>query len=193
MSADLQAWLPLLLGFGLIALLITAFRRWVHAPSGVAQSDAPGLRTAVSFVGKDPSFQADDDPQGPYVGLRLFGTLCQALAASQIGIENRGTIQNAQRAECVVGPRRYTLVLEWLGETWLLSVDWTPRTAAERRHMAWTHQVFAPHDSPELRQLLTALDEWLKTHPAISCVRWYRKEAWIAGDTTEPSPLPIRG
>lgn len=180
------------LALGLIAAVILGFRRLLRRPRDASPTDPPGVRTMVAFRGDDPAFLADDDPQSPYVGLRLFRLLGEALAAEQIGIENRGTLQNAQRAECVVGPRRFTLVLEWLEDVWLLSVDWTPHTTAERRHVAWTHEVFAPQDSPELRRLLTTLDGWLKRQPTISQVRWYRKEAWISGDTTAPSPLPFQ-
>jgi hypothetical protein len=117
--------------------------------------------------------------------------LCDGLADRRIGVENRGTVQYAQRAECVVGDERYVLVLEWIEETWLASVEWLPVARAEQRHLALTHQVFAPRDSRELRQLLSALDDWLKVQPEVSEIRWYRKERWIAEDTSDPSPVPF--
>jgi len=191
-NGALQALLSTGLILGLMAAVVVLFRTLIRRPMGVTHFDPPGLRTVVAFSGNDPEFFADDLPSQPFVGVRLFQTLCDGLAKRQIGVENRGTIQYAQRAECVLGQRRFALVLEWTEEFWLLSVEWTPRTRAERRHLTLTHQVFAPPDSPELRQLLSTLDQWLKSHPAFSDLRWYRKEDWLSEDTSDPSPVPIR-
>jgi hypothetical protein len=187
----LGALLSTALILGAMAAVVVVFRVLIRRPAGVSDHDPPGLRTVVAFTGQDPGFTADDDPSRPFVGVRLFRMLCDDLAGRQIDVQNRGTIQYAQRAECVLSQQRFALVLEWLEEHWLLSVDWTPRTAAERRHLALTHQVLSPSDSPELRRLLSTLDGWLKSHPAIANIRWYRKEDWIAEDTTDPSPVPM--
>lgn len=177
---------------GLMAAVVVGFRLLFRRPQGVTHRDPPGLRTVAAFAGNDPQFLADDEEGGMLVGVRLFRNLCDGLASRGIALENRGTIQYAQRVECVLGAERYALVLEWLEAHWLASIEWTPRSAAERRHLALTHQVFSPHDSSELRRLLSALDDWLKSQPAIANIRWYRKEDWLAENTTDPSPSPIR-
>ncbi len=175
----------------LMAAVVILFRFLIRRPTSVTDRDPPGLRTIVTFVGRHPVLFADDRDDKPFVGVRLFQMLCDGLAAGRIDVENRGTVQYAQRAECAVGSQRYLLVLEWIEETWMLSVEWIPTTQAERRHLALTHQVFAPHDGPELRRLLSAIDDWLKSQPAVSGIRWYRKEKWIAEDTSDPSPMPF--
>ena len=75
----------------------------------------------------------------------------------------------------------------------MLGVDFCPRSGAERRHLALTHQVFSPPDSPELRQLLSAIDGWLKRHRTLSQIAWHRKQDWLTERTTEPAPGPIGG
>ena len=64
-------------------------------------------------------------------------------------------------------------------------------SAAERRHVALTHQIFAPRDSPELRRLLATLDEWLKRNPRLSDVRWLRKQDWFAENTSNAADRPM--
>jgi hypothetical protein len=187
----LQALLSTGVILGLMAAVVVVFRVLVRRPSHVTGRDPPGLRTIVTFLGRDPTFFADDRDDTPFVGIRLFQMLCDGLAARRIGVENRGTVQYAQRAECAVGGQRYLLVLEWIEEAWMLSVEWIPTTRAERRHVALTHQVFAPRDSQQLRQLLAALDDWLKSQPSLSRIRWHRKEKWLAEDTSDPSPVPF--
>ncbi|HUT95170.1 MAG TPA: hypothetical protein VMY37_37300 [Thermoguttaceae bacterium] len=177
---------------GLMAAVVLLFRRFVRRPARVSQEDPPGVRTVVTFSGTDPELFEDDKEDEPLVGVRLFRMLCDGLTAGQIAVESRGTIQNAQRAECVVGGERFALVLEWIDRTWVASVEWVPETAAEKRHLALTQQVFAPPDGPALRQLLSALDRWLKAQPQLAHVRWFRKERWIAKDTSDPSDGPVR-
>lgn len=174
-----------------MAAVVFLFRTVVRRPVGVSQHDPPGLRTMVLFSGDDPEFFQEDKEDEPFVGIRLLNIICDGLAAHGIGIENRGVIQNAQRAECVLGMERFALVLEWIDEEWVASIEWVPEAAAEKRHLALTQQVFAPPDSDSLRRLLAALDEWLKADPKISNVRWHRKERWIAEDTSDPSDFPI--
>ena len=96
-----------------------------------------------------------------------------------------------QGAECVIEADRFGLVLEYLDPDWLASVDWAPESAAERRHVALTHQIFAPRDSPELRRLLATLDEWLKRNPRLSDVRWLRKQDWFAENTSNAADRPM--
>ncbi len=188
----LESLLSIGLILGLMGGVVLVFRLLIRRPVGVSRSDPPSVRTVAAFTGHDADFFADDDETRPYVGLRLFRMLCDGLVARYVDIKNRGTIQFAQRAECALGEQRYTLVLEWLESRWLVSVEWAAQTRAERRHLALTHEVYSPDDSPELRRLLTALDEWLHSHPGISDVCWYRKEDWIAENTSDPSAAPIR-
>jgi hypothetical protein len=187
----MDALLTTLLIVGLMAATVTIFRAFVRRPANVWQDDAPGLRTIVVFDGKDAEFFADDHEDQPYVGIRLFHHLCDGLTAAGILIESRGTIQNAQRAECVARASRFALVLEWIEGQWMASVEWVPETRAEMRHLALTQQVYAPPDSPALREVLRALHNWLKREPRISAVTWHRKEKWIAEDTSDPSDGPI--
>jgi len=176
---------------GLMAAIVIGFRLFIRRPAGLTGEDPPGLRTVAVFSGNDPELFADDAPEEPYVGLRLFGSLCDALAANGLGIENRGTIQYAQRAECVVGDERFALVLEWIDHRWVAGVEWVPSRAAERRHLALTAQVFSLPDSPQLRRLLVALDRSLRGDGRLSAVRWYRKQDWLAEDTTKPADAPL--
>lgn len=177
--------------FVLMAIVVVAFRVVVRRPVGVSLDDPPGVRTVAVFDGDDPEFFQDDRPDGPLVGKRLFDALCRGLSAGRIGVEHRGRLQNAQQAECAVGPERFALVLEWVEGRWVVSVEWVPRSGAERRHLAWTHQVFAPRDSPCLRRLLATLDAWLKNHPKLSGLQWHRKEQWFAGDRGSAASTPF--
>lgn len=176
-----------------MAGIVLAFRLMVRRPVGVAPEDPPGVRTVAVFAGDDAEFFADDRPDELRVGNRLFEALCQGLAAGGIGIENRGTLDNAQRVECVVESERFVLVLEWFGQRWAASVEWSPTSSAEKRHLAWTHQVFAPPDSSRLRRLLVALDGWLKSQPKLSEVAWHRKEQWFADDSSSAASTPLAG
>jgi len=180
-----------LLILGSMAAVVLLFRAAVRRPAHVSERDPPGVRTIVVFTGNDAEWFQDDKPDEPLVGIRLFRTLCDGLAADRVGVDSRGTIQNAQRAECVVGTERFALVLEWIDDLWVASVEWVPTAPAERRHLALTQQVFAPPDSPSLRRLLSALDRRLKAHPKLTGVRWHRKEKWIAEDTSDPSETPF--
>lgn len=177
---------------GLMAIVVLAFRMVVRSPAGVSPEDPPGVRTIVVFSGNAPEFFQDDRPDEPLVGNRLFEVLCQGLAAAKIAVENRGRLQNAQRAECVIDSERFALVLEWLEDRWAASVEWCPSAKAEQRHLAWTHQVFAPPDSSRLRHLLATLDAWLKNHPGLFQVQWHRKEKWFAEDYSGAASMPFR-
>jgi hypothetical protein len=180
-----------LLVLALMAGVVLLFRAFVRRPVGMSEVDPPGVRTMVAFSGNDSEFFEEDRPDEPFVGIRLFQTLCDGLVADSIDIDHRGTIQNAQRAECVVGSERFALVLEWIDGNWAASVEWVPESTAEKRHLALTHQVFAPPDSDNLRRLLSALDRWIKDQPKLSNVRWYRKDKWIAQDTSDPGDAPF--
>ena len=175
----------------LMAAVVLAFRLFVRRPRGVSPRDPPGVRTVAVFAGDDHDLFRDDDPDEPLVGVRLFEQLCAGLAAGRVCVEARGTIENAQRAECVAGNERFTLVLEWIDRRWVAGVEWIPQAPAEKRHLALTGQVFAPPDSSELRHLLLALDDCLKAHPKLSGIRWYRKEQWIAEDTSDSGETPV--
>jgi len=174
-----------------MAAVVLAVRLFVRRPRGVSPRDPPGVRTVAVFAGDDRDFFADDKPDEPFVGVRLFEQLCAGLAAGRVRIDHRGTIENAQRAECVAGNERFALVLEWIDRRWVAGIEWVPQSPAERRHLALTGQVFAPPDSRELRQVLLTLDDWLKAHPKLSDVRWFRKEQWIAEDTSDPGEVPV--
>jgi hypothetical protein len=179
-----------LLILGLLAAVVILFRALVRRPRGMSDVDPAGVRTVAAFQGDAPEFFARDH-DGPLVGIQLFHALCDGLARSGIEISRRGTIQNAQRAECLVGQERFALVLEWVEGLWVAGVEWVPTTRAEIRHLALTQEVFAPRDSLALRSLLTALDGWLKSQPLLSSVRWYRKEKWIAEDLSDAGSQPL--
>jgi hypothetical protein len=187
----MDALIDTLLIVGLMAAVVLIFRMMVRRPAGASQEDPPGVRTMVVFSGNDPEFFRDDRDDQPFVGIRLFQRLCDGLVAAHLRVEDRGTIQNAQRAECVVEDERFALVLEWIENQWVVSVEWVPLSRAEKRHLALTQQVFAPADGPALRRVLTALDNWLHREPKISRIAWHRKEKWIAEDTSDPSDRPI--
>ena len=175
----------------LMGAVVVLFRAYIRRPIGVARDDPPGVRTVAVFSGDDAQLFADDRPDEPYVGVRLFNALCDGLATAGVSVENRGTIHFAQRAECVLGTERFALVLERAKPRWIASIEWVAQSAAERRHVTLTAQVFAPPDSPQLRQLLTALDRWLQNNPQLTKVQWHRKEHWLAEDTTNPANTPL--
>ena len=187
----MEVLIPTLLVLAGMAAVVLGFRAFLRRPAGVSEVDPPGVRTMVAFSGSDPEFFKEDRPDGLLVGIRLFQMLCDGLGADSIDVDRRGTIQNAQRAECAVGSERFALVLEWIDGSWAASVEWVPESSAEKRHVALTHQVFAPPDSPNLRRLLSALDRWIKKQPKLGNVRWYRKEKWIAEDTSDPCDVPF--
>jgi hypothetical protein len=178
----------ILLAMGVVVL---AFRSFVRRPAKVTCEDPPGVRTVALCSGDDAELFADDDPDGPLVGVRLFSAICSGLATAGVEVENRGTIQYAQRAECVVGPDRFALVLERAENLWVVGIEWVPQSAAERRHLALTNQVFSPPDGPSLRHLLMAVDRLLRAQPMLGGVRWHRKEDWVAEDTTDPADSPV--
>ena len=119
--------------FTFLAAVVLLFRGFVRRPGSVSQEDPPGVRTIVTFSGTEPELFQDDKQDKPLVGVRLFRMLCDGLAGGEVAISSRGTIQNAQRAECVVGIERFALVLEWIDQTWVASIEWVPETAAEKR------------------------------------------------------------
>jgi len=184
--------LTITLALLLMAAVVLGFRRFIRAPKGLSERDPPGLRTVAVFSGDDAEFFADDRPDEPFRGARLFQRLCEGLASRGVGIENTRTIPYAHWTECVVGRERFALVFERHEPQWVAGVEWVPDSAAARRHMALTHQVFSPPDSPDLRRLLSLLDAWLKSHPALSGVQWHRKEKWLFEDPSEPDEVPIR-
>jgi hypothetical protein len=176
-----------------MALVVVGFRALVRRPSGVGQEDAPGVRTVATFEGEAAEFFAEDPADGPLVGVGLFRGLCEGLAAGGVEIIGRGPVQNAQGAQCLVQSQRFRLVLEKLEECWVLCVEWAPQTAAEKRHLRLTREVFTPPDSPELRRLLAAVDRWLKGRPGIAAVRWHRKERWLGDDLSQGVAGPVDG
>ncbi len=179
-----------LLILALMAGVVVFFRSLVRRPRGISDEDPVGVRTVATFRGDSPDFFAQDH-DGPLVGIQLFHALCDGLARAGVEIAGRGTIQNAQRAVCVVGRERFALVLEWVEGLWVAGVEWVPTTRAEIRHLALTQEVFAPRDGLALRSLLDNLDGWLKSQPLLSNVLWYRKEKWIAEDLSDAGGQPL--
>jgi len=190
-EVPMHDFLSLLGMLALMALVVVGMRLVVRRPRGVGHSDPPGVRTVVVFSGDAPEFFSEDRPDGPLVGIRLFSSLLEGLTAAGVVITQRKPVDCAQGAECLVDGQPYALVLEWLGPRWVASVEWVPRSAAERRHLAWTHQVYAPRDTQALRRLLSVLDSWLKNHPRLGEIRWYRKECWFQEDTSDPAESPL--
>jgi len=182
---------PTLIGLGLMAGVVLLFRRTVRPPRGLSCEDPPGIRSVAVFRGSDPEFFRDDREEEPFVGIRLFQQFCDGLAAAGITIEQRGPVQNAQGARCLVEGEVLGVVLEWLDDRWAVSVEWVPRSRAEVRHLLLTHHVYAPRDSYGLRRLLTILDGWLKSHPALSDIAWHRKEQWLEGDASDAASGPL--
>jgi hypothetical protein len=193
----MEPFLPMLLTVAALGSVVLGFRMLLRRPRGVSGDDPVGVRTVAIFAGSDPEFFRDDRPEKLLVGIHLFEMICDGLAARGISIEKRRNVQNAQGADCVVGNQRFTMVLEWVEEErnrrWVLSIDYRPRSGAERRHLALTHQVFAPPDSPELRQLLAAIHAWLTAQRSLDQIGWHRKQDWIAGVTTSPAAGPVMG
>jgi hypothetical protein len=183
--------LSMLLPAALMLAVVVLFRLLVRRPRGLSCKDPPGVRTVVTFQGDDPDLFCDDREDEPLVGVRLFAMLCQGLCARGMAVENIGRLQNAQAAECAIDVQRLRLVLEWIDERWVLGVEWLPEARAEKRHLTLTHDVFSPSDSPGLRHLLGALDDWLKSHPRLSDFRWHRKEDWLVQDTSRAAEVPF--
>jgi len=181
----------MLLPAGLMLAVVVLFRLLVRRPRGRSCKDPPGVRTVVTFQGDDPELFREDREDGLLVGVRLFAMLSEGLSARGMPMESPGRLQNAQAAECEIDGLRLRLVLEWIGDRWVVGVEWLPRTRAERRHLTLTHDVFSPPDSPGLRRLLGALDGWLKSEPRLSDFRWHRKEDWLAQDTSRPAESPL--
>lgn len=185
---------PLVQTLGILvfmAAVVFLFRLFIRRPVNVTRKDPPGVRSVVVFSGSDPELFEADRSDELYVGIRLFDMLAAGLTRAGVTIDGRDTLQNAQRAFCSLGAERFALVLEWIERQWVLSVEWVPERAAERRHLELTHQAFAPADSAELGQLLSLLNDWLHAHPKLSDVRWYRKEQWLAEDTSDASDGPL--
>jgi hypothetical protein len=187
----MDALLSILLTLGLMAAVVFGFRLLVRPPRGLTCEDPPGVRTVVTFRGDNPELFREDREDQPLVGVRLFGMLCDGLSARGIVVENPGRLQNAQAAECAIDDQRLRLVLEWIAERWVVGVEWLPQSGAEKRHLALTHHVFSPPDSPGLRRLLGALDDWLKSQPRLSHVHWHRKEDWLAENTSRAAKAPF--
>jgi len=187
----MESFFPTLLGLILMVVVVFLFRMWVRAPRGLSQEDAPGVRSVAVFRGDDPELFRDDNREEPFVGVRLFRQLSEALTASGIVIEQSGPVQNAQGARCLVDGEPLGVVLEWLDDRWALSVEWVPGTKAEIRHAMLSQVFYAPRDSHALRRLLGVLDRWLKSHPKLSGVGWHRKEKWLAEDASDPGPRPV--
>lgn len=182
---------PTLIGLGLMAGVVLLFRTMVRPPRGLSCEDPPGIRSVAVFCGSDPELFRDDRDEEPLVGIRLFQQLCDGLAAAGIGIEQRGPVQNAQGARCLVEGEPLGVVLEWLDDRWAVSVEWVPRSRAEVRHLLLTHHAYAPRDTHALRRLLATLDRWLKSHPAVSDLAWHRKERWMEGDVSDSATSPV--
>ena len=176
---------------GLMALMVFLFRLFVRRPRRVSEADAPGIRSVVVFQGDSPELFRDDREELPWVGVRLFKDLCAGLAAQGISIEDRGPVDHAQGARCLVDGEPFSLVLERFDDCWVASVEFFPRLAAEIRHVRLTRRLYAPGDSPALRRFLAALDTWLKSHPQLSGVGWHRKEKWLGSSLSDASPGPI--
>ncbi len=174
-----------------MAGLVLLFRLFVRRPRGVSGADAVGVRSVVVFHGDSPELFRDDRDELPWVGVRLFSDLCAGLAARGITIQQRGPVDYAQGARCLVGDERYSVILERLEDCWVASVEFFPRSAVEARHVRLTRRVYAPGDSPALRRLLTTLDEWLKSQPHLSGVGWHRKQEWLGSHFSDASPGPI--
>ena len=188
-------WFQQLVSLGLIlsamAAVVLVFRMLIRRPRGVSERDPSGIRSVAVFRGDAPEFFGDDRDDQPWIGIRLFTELCAGLAARGVVIDQRGPVESAQGARCIVEEVPFAVVLERFDDCWAASVEWSPRTAAEARHARLSRRMYAPGDSPSLRRLLTVLDAWLKSHPQLSDVRWHRKEEWIGGDTSDAAMGPI--
>ena len=178
-------------GLGLMACLVLLFRTYVRRPKGVSDKDSPGIRSVVVFQGDAPELFRDDREDLPWVGVRLFSDVCSGLTSKAIRIEERGPVEFAQGARCVVDEEPFNVVLERLDDCWVISTEWAPRTAAEVRHARLSRRVYAPGDSPALRRLLASLDAWLKSHPQLSGVGWHRKEQWLGSNFSDAWPVPV--
>ena len=187
----METLVPTLIGLGLMAGVVFVFRLLVRSPRGLSHEDPPGIRSVAVFRGDDPEFFRDDRGEEPFVGVRLFQQLCDGLAAAGVVVEQRGPVQNAQAARCLVGGEPFGVVLEWLDDRWAASVEWVPKSRAEVRHLLLTQHVYAPRDSQALRRLLNSLDRWLKSHRGLSEIGWHRKELWLDATASDAALEPI--
>ncbi len=167
-----------------VVICVICFRLWIRKPSGVSLQDAEALRTLVLFEGDTPDLFAKDEPDGMFVGIALFDSICEALSGSHDWtIVERGTVDGALRA--VIGDTHSQpvaqIVLERYVPHWVLNVDYAPRRAAHRRHLQLTHDIYAPRDTPEVRRLLSWLHSYLRSDSRLSGTRWFKKEAWLLG------------
>lgn len=187
----MESFLPTLIGLLLMAAVVFVFRLWVRPPRDLSEEDRPGVRSVAVFRGDDPELFRDDREEEPFVGVRLFRQLSEAIAAAGIVIEQSGPVQSAQGMRCLVDGEPLGVVLEWLDDRWAMSVEWVPRTKAEIRHALLSQRFYAPRDGRALRRLLTMLDGWLRSHPKLSGIGWHRKEKWLQDDVSDPAPRPI--
>jgi hypothetical protein len=187
----METLVPTLIGLALMAGVVLVFRLMVRSPRGLSHEDPPGIRSVAVFRGDDPEFFREDREEEPFVGVRLFQQLCDGLAAAGVAVEQRGPIQNAQGARCLVDGEPFGVVLEWLDDRWAVSVEWVPRSRAEVRHLLLSQHVYAPRDSQALRRLLTTLDRWLKSHPGLREIGWHRKEQWLDETASDGAAEPI--
>ncbi|MDD3468430.1 MAG: hypothetical protein PHE53_00450 [Thermoguttaceae bacterium] len=165
-------------------ICVVCFRLWIRKPRGVSIQDPEALRTLVIFEGDTPDLFAKDEPDGMFIGIALFDSICDTLGSTHDWkVLERGTIDGALRA--IVGNMDSQpvaqVVLERYTPHWVLNVDYAPRRAAHRRHLELTHDVYAPRDTPEVRALLLALHHYLQSDSRLSGARWFKKEAWLLG------------
>ena len=183
--------LPAAVIVGLMACVVAAFRMLVRRPRSASGKDAPGIRSVAVFHGDAPELFRDDRDDLPWVGVRLFGDLCAGLTAKGVRVEDRGPVEFAQGARCVVDEEPFSLVLERIEDCWVASVEYSSRTAAEARHLRWSRHAYAPGDSPALRRFLGILDRVLQSHPHLGPVGWHRKQEWLGSSFSDAAAAPV--
>lgn len=161
-----------------VAAVVILTRCWVRRPTGVSVRDANGIRSTFLFDGDSPEFFEQDDPQSIFVGLALFTSLCDQLESTGYIVSDRGPMDAAQSGVCrnSDGVAIARIVLEWYEPRWVVSFDYYPTCAAHRRHIRYTHDVYAVPDTPEFRNLLKKFDRILQNDPRIQNVERQRKD-----------------
>jgi hypothetical protein len=155
-----------------------ALTRAAKASDGT--SDPSALRSLVTFAAAAPA----GEPLEP-------GALVEAMrkGLESVGALLEPTMVDGPRVVLALEFERHAFVLALTRDADRLLLSVSDRRAANRPA---TESDGAPLDRRALRQLLLALNRIVRGHPAVSEVRWHKRERWLAGDRAsgEHEPFP---